>query len=783
MEINQRYECSESIGRGGMGTVYRAFDRELQREVALKLLLPHYSQDDSFARRFQREAMIVARLEHPHIVPVYDVGTHDGSPYLVMRLLRGGTLRDRMKKGELTVTTLWPAMRQVARALDTAHARQVIHRDIKPTNILFDEDGVAYVADFGIARLLDSTSSLTGSSFMGTPAYMSPEQFSGKEISGLSDQYALGVVLFEMLTGQLPFTGDTVQVMYKHLHEPPPLPHEINQQLPPSLSNPLQKALAKESASRYLTTLAFINAMEKSAVVKPDKVKTPPAVPARPDRPSLGGRIQYSSDYQAGMDAFRQKDWAAAVAAFSRVVEKEPQNQGAIRLKQEAERNLFHQSGRRQPGTATYQASRPPALRQLSDPPTPSKGGPTTPSRVVVGAGGEARPAARFNKGWVWIGLAVLLLIGAVLAVVAAAIIPSLTTSDSTPTSTPRANVTQVTRIREVTATPSPTPGTPVSQPLNNSYTLQVIYAQQGVRAQDGDGQLVSHIKDSGQLEISSNKLILTTPAEAIPHTQMAHISLPHSSHLFLGAQTTLIIQAVAGHNGAEATLIRMEQGKLIWQGQTQLIVQNPYGAKALNITSSGENSVMGIIYTTQPFRFELHCLVGDCLLEGDIEGGQPLLMGQSSHVGGSGKPEGIQGADYLNCSLLAPEVVPTPTPTPESTPTPTKTPTLTPSATPTLRLGQPPGPTSTPTITDANTSTLTASAEPPPGPGPTSSPTTKPTDLPIPTPVTPTPTPVTPTPTPETPTLTPVTPTPTPVTPTPALIHRFFNLPPARLS
>ena len=190
-----RYELRGELGQGGMATVYRAYDAMLNREVALKVMAGHLSTDVSFQRRFEREARVIATLEHPNIVPVYDYGTTaQGQPYLVMRLLRGGTLYDRLVEGKVTQQQLWAILRQVASALDYAHDRDIVHRDIKPVNVLFDEKGNAYVSDFGIAKVRDATTNLTGNAIVGTAAYMSPEQFMGATVNGRSDQYSLAVV-------------------------------------------------------------------------------------------------------------------------------------------------------------------------------------------------------------------------------------------------------------------------------------------------------------------------------------------------------------------------------------------------------------------------------------------------------------------------------------------------------------------------------------------------------------------------------------------------------------
>jgi hypothetical protein len=265
METIGQYELLEEIGRGGMGTVYRARDTVRGLEVAVKLMSPHLQMQQTFVDRFLREARVVARLEHAHIVPILDVGMHENRPFLVMRLLRGGTLQERINAGLLDQRQLWEIMAQVALALDAAHAQNVIHRDVKPTNILFNEQGAPFVSDFGIAKVIDATTQLTGDRLIGTPAYMSPEQFTGQALDGRSDQYSLAVVIFEALTGKLLFSGDTLQVMYKHVHTAAPAVHRVNPDLPPSLSPALAKALAKNPADRYATVIDFVKALQASS--------------------------------------------------------------------------------------------------------------------------------------------------------------------------------------------------------------------------------------------------------------------------------------------------------------------------------------------------------------------------------------------------------------------------------------------------------------------------------------------------------------------------------------
>ena len=200
-----RYEIKAEIGRGGMATVYHAYDPRFEREVALKVLPREMLHDPQFRTRFEREAKTIAMLEHPAIVPVYDFGEEDGQPYFVMRYMTGGSLSDRMKHGPMTIQEVAHLFERLAPALDEAHAKGIIHRDLKPGNILFDQYGEPYISDFGIAKIAATQTNVTGSAIVGTPAYMSPEQAQGEGIDGRSDIYGLGVILFEMLTGQQPY--------------------------------------------------------------------------------------------------------------------------------------------------------------------------------------------------------------------------------------------------------------------------------------------------------------------------------------------------------------------------------------------------------------------------------------------------------------------------------------------------------------------------------------------------------------------------------------------------
>ena len=262
-----RYEIKAEIGRGGMATVYHAYDPRFEREVALKVLPREMLHDPQFRTRFEREAKTIAMLEHPAIVPVYDFGEEEGQPYFVMRYMTGGSLSDRMKQGPMTIQEVAHLFGRLAPALDEAHAKGIIHRDLKPANILFDQYGEPYISDFGIAKIAaGSQANLTGSAIVGTPAYMSPEQAQGEGIDGRSDIYGLGVILFELLTGQQPYHGDTpMSVVVKHITDPVPHILDVKPDLPPAIEAVIEKAMAKDREERFSTVKALTDALETVA--------------------------------------------------------------------------------------------------------------------------------------------------------------------------------------------------------------------------------------------------------------------------------------------------------------------------------------------------------------------------------------------------------------------------------------------------------------------------------------------------------------------------------------
>ena len=264
--LNNRYSILRTLGEGGMACVYLAHDEVLDRDVALKVLWERFARDKEFVERFEREARSAGSLSHPNIVQVYDRGeTEDGTAYMAMECISGGTLKDRIvREGSLSSGDAATVAIQVAGALGAAHERGVIHRDIKPHNILLSSSGEAKVTDFGIARAAAATTTTRTGRILGTANYMSPEQALGQRVDPRTDLYSLGVVLFEMLTGELPFRGDSpITVSMKHVNEPPPPPKKLDPGLSEGANAVVLKLLAKDPDDRYADAEGLIEDLEK----------------------------------------------------------------------------------------------------------------------------------------------------------------------------------------------------------------------------------------------------------------------------------------------------------------------------------------------------------------------------------------------------------------------------------------------------------------------------------------------------------------------------------------
>lgn len=259
-----QYEVVELLGKGGMATVYKGYQASLDRYVAIKVLPPHPGMDDQFIERFRLEAKTIGSLQNPNILPLYDYGAEDDVLYLVMAYVAGGSLADYLD-GALEPRQIEKWLRGIASGLDFAHRRGIVHRDIKPANILIDSDGHPLLADFGVVKMLASGTNLTGTSLVGTPAYMSPEQGQGLEIDGRSDVYSLGVMVYEMLTGQHPYRADTpMQTILKHITDPVPDIMTLRPDLPAALGDVMARVLAKDPKDRYSTAIAFAEDFSKA---------------------------------------------------------------------------------------------------------------------------------------------------------------------------------------------------------------------------------------------------------------------------------------------------------------------------------------------------------------------------------------------------------------------------------------------------------------------------------------------------------------------------------------
>ncbi len=287
--IGNRYHLLEKLGQGGFATVYRAQDTVLDREVAVKLLDPQLlKRGPKFLGRFKREAKTMAGLKHPFIIDIYDYGEHEDQPYIVMPYLPGPSLDKLIREqGRLKPAQVLRIAEQVGKALDYAHQRSAVHRDIKPANVLFDAYHQAILTDFGIVKLVDESTALTrAGTRIGTLYYMAPEQWKGKEVDSRTDIYALGVMIYQLLTGRVPFEGDSeITLMRRHLEETPVAPHVHNVSLPPQVEPVLLKALAKDPAERYQTASQLVADLQAVLAGRPEAAPLPGPRQQGVDRP------------------------------------------------------------------------------------------------------------------------------------------------------------------------------------------------------------------------------------------------------------------------------------------------------------------------------------------------------------------------------------------------------------------------------------------------------------------------------------------------------------------
>lgn len=282
------YEIVSVLGRGGMATVYKAYHQRLDRHVAIKLMHTIFLQDDDFLARFRREARIVAKLEHPNIVPIYDSDEHRHTPYLVMKWIDGTTLKKHYLKQGMTLSDIQTTLHKIAQGLDYAHAKGVLHRDMKPSNVLLGENEQVYITDFGLARIVEvGSSTISHDMLLGTPYYISPEQAQGSdELDHRTDIYSLGVILYELLTGNVPFYADTpYAIIHGHIYTDAKPPSQINTQLSPAIDAVLERALAKNPQDRYPNAATLANAF--AAACTPGIPERPFVAQSKPPQPTV----------------------------------------------------------------------------------------------------------------------------------------------------------------------------------------------------------------------------------------------------------------------------------------------------------------------------------------------------------------------------------------------------------------------------------------------------------------------------------------------------------------
>jgi serine/threonine protein kinase len=374
------YQLLQQIGEGGMGAVFRAYHPALDRYVALKIIQPAFREDRTFIARFQREARLIAKLEHPHIVPIYDYSEYEKVAYLVMKFIEGSTFKDRLAQGPMTFYEVLQVIDSVGSALAYAHSQGVLHRDIKPSNVLLGANGVMYLADFGLARIEQAeTSTLSAESNLGTPHYVSPEQAMGRhDLDKRTDIYSFGVMLYELVVGRAPFNAKTgYAIIHDHIYTAPPLPRTLNPHVSESVEQVLLKALEKDPNDRFDTVDQLVSAF-KNAWLNADNTTQglTPSVPFVPHH--LTTSNEYLAEKKAGPPKKRRWEWLyvlvgialGIVLAFSLVPSLRGRMMGALSsIKIPALSVEFTPTAQGFSSTPTFTAQPSPASHATNTPP------------------------------------------------------------------------------------------------------------------------------------------------------------------------------------------------------------------------------------------------------------------------------------------------------------------------------------------------------------------------------------------------------------------------------
>lgn len=618
-----------------MGTVHQARDRENGRSLALKILFAPYNQREAYLARLKEITTAVTRLNHPHIAPIYEIDMAEGKTYLALPYFSGGTLKEKLVHNPENPAALLPALSQVASALDAAHAISIVHKDIKPANILFDEQGAAYVMDFGLIQIMDMTMHALG--LPGTLTYMSPEQFTDAPTGPYSDQYSLAVIAYEALTGAPPFSGNMAQLMYKHVHEPPPTAN-----LTPAQTAVFHRALAKQPADRFATVSAFITALQE----------TMPAVAAAPEQVDPDATFVAL----ASSPLFVEEVDEPFTADATFIVKPQPEVDETFITPvpplspAQADATVMVEPGfanaqsephyPANPGETFVVDPRPstfPAAAKSQTPEPAFDPGMTfiananqLGDNLISGAGGTTTAVkTRKVKGWH------IALVGGVMAValLAAALLWWRSRQPASP-------------VETIADAPPRTTSTTGVIHFSDPAADMVLLA-------DGEGIT---IPADGRLPLPEDGQALHLAVGGAP------ISMRLPQDVALMAAAGSAITFLPPEEGGTAQIL-LENGRLAASTENTLVVRTP-----LNSLARLENGVMGVGYQETPFLFDVDCFSGSCVAE-DLEA-QPLVGGEGTGIGDNGRfipPQPAHHENYIFAPLVS---TPTATPPPATTAT-----------------------------------------------------------------------------------------------------------------